>query len=66
MNQLAHIDRDGPIAIAIATAIATAIAIAIAVAVASGPRALLPEFITKLILERSPSIGRIRNLRIIR
>lgn len=47
MNQLAHIDRDGP------------------VAVAPGPRALLPEFITKLILERSPSIGRIRNLRII-
>jgi hypothetical protein len=37
MNQLAHIDRDGPVA----------------VAVASGPRALLPEFITKLILERS-------------
>lgn len=51
MNQLAHIDRDGPVAVA--------------VAVAPGPRALLPEFITKLILERSPSIGRIRNLRII-
>ncbi|CAE6908374.1 hypothetical protein R69927_05835 [Paraburkholderia domus] len=49
MNLLAHIDRDGPVA----------------VAVAPGPRALLPEFITKLILERSPSIGRIRNLRII-
>ncbi|MFL9937269.1 hypothetical protein P0D88_52185 [Paraburkholderia sp. RL18-103-BIB-C] len=53
MNQLAHIDRDGPVAVAVA------------VAVAPGPRALLPEFITKLILERSPSIGRIRNLRII-
>lgn len=47
MNQLAHIDRDGP------------------VAVAPGLRALLLEFITKLILERSPSIGPIRNLRII-
>ena len=35
------------------------------VAVAPGPRALLLEFITKLILERSPSIGPIRNLRII-
>jgi hypothetical protein len=32
---------------------------------ATVPRALLPEFIIKLILERSPSIGRIRNLRII-
>ncbi|VVD33782.1 hypothetical protein [Paraburkholderia dioscoreae] len=32
---------------------------------ATEPRALLPEFIIKLILERSPSIGRIRNLRII-
>jgi hypothetical protein len=29
------------------------------------PRALLPEFITQLILERSPSMGRIRNLRIL-
>lgn len=29
------------------------------------PRALLPEFITKLILERSPRIGRIRNLRVL-
>jgi hypothetical protein len=51
MNQLAHIDRDGPVAVA--------------VAVAPGPRALLLEFITKLILERSPSIGPIRNPRII-
>jgi hypothetical protein len=51
MNQLAHIDRDGPAAVA--------------VAVTPVPRALLPEFITKLILERSPSIGPIRNLRII-
>lgn len=32
---------------------------------ASIPRELLPEFITKLILQRSPGIGRIRNLRII-
>lgn len=29
------------------------------------PRALLPEYITDLILQRSPTIGRIRNLRII-
>jgi hypothetical protein len=29
------------------------------------PRALLPEFITQLILERSPSIGKIRNLRLL-
>ncbi|KGX30604.1 hypothetical protein AQ808_20700 [Burkholderia pseudomallei] len=29
------------------------------------PRALLPEFITDLILQRSPTIGRIRNLRIL-
>ncbi|MGF6998284.1 hypothetical protein P3T25_006665 [Paraburkholderia sp. GAS32] len=32
---------------------------------ATVPRALLPEFVTSLILERSPSIGRIRNLRIL-
>ncbi|MFM0363083.1 MULTISPECIES: hypothetical protein [Paraburkholderia] len=49
MNQLAHIDRDGPVAVAVTPV----------------PRALLLEFITKLILERSPSIGPIRNLRII-
>lgn len=29
------------------------------------PRALLPEFITELILSRSPQIGKIRNLRIL-
>jgi hypothetical protein len=29
------------------------------------PRALLPEYITNLILERSPSIGKIRNLRVL-
>lgn len=29
------------------------------------PRSLLPEYITDLILQRSPTIGRIRNLRII-
>jgi hypothetical protein len=29
------------------------------------PRALLPEVIEKLILERSPRIGRIRNLKLI-
>ncbi|MFB9124550.1 hypothetical protein E2553_37845 [Paraburkholderia dipogonis] len=32
---------------------------------ASVPRALLPEFLTDLIRERSPRIGRIRNLRIL-
>ncbi len=32
---------------------------------ANVPRALLPEFVTKLIVERSPSIGKIRNLRIL-
>ena len=32
---------------------------------ATVPRALLPEFVTNLIVERSPSIGRIRNLRIL-
>lgn len=32
---------------------------------ANVPRALLPEFITDLILKRSPSIGKIRNLRIV-
>jgi hypothetical protein len=32
---------------------------------ANVPRALLPKFITDLILKRSPSIGRIRNLRIL-
>ena len=37
MNQLAHIERDGPVAVAVA------------VAVAPGPRALLLEIITKLI-----------------
>jgi hypothetical protein len=31
---------------------------------ATVPRALLPEFIANLILERSPTIGRIRSLRI--
>ncbi|RQU42688.1 hypothetical protein DF142_11460 [Burkholderia cenocepacia] len=29
------------------------------------PRALLPEYITDLILQRSPTIGRIRHLRIV-
>ncbi|WP_269503940.1 hypothetical protein [Burkholderia sp. IMCC1007] len=29
------------------------------------PRALLPEYITDLILQRSPGIGRIRNLRVL-
>jgi hypothetical protein len=29
------------------------------------PRALLPEYITELILSRSPTIGKIRNLRIL-
>jgi hypothetical protein len=29
------------------------------------PRALLPEYITELILKRSPSIGKIRHLRIL-
>lgn len=29
------------------------------------PRALLPEYITDLILQRSPTIGRIRNLRVL-
>lgn len=29
------------------------------------PRALLPEYITELILGRSPTIGKIRNLRIL-
>jgi len=32
---------------------------------ATVPRALLPEFITNLILQRSPGIGRIRNLRLL-
>ncbi|MCX4159664.1 MULTISPECIES: hypothetical protein [Paraburkholderia] len=32
---------------------------------ASVPRALLPEFIINLILERSPGIGRIRKLRVL-
>jgi hypothetical protein len=32
---------------------------------ANVPRALLPEFITSLILERSPRIGKIRNLRVL-
>jgi hypothetical protein len=32
---------------------------------ANMPRALLPEFIADLIRERSPNIGRIRNLRIL-
>jgi hypothetical protein len=32
---------------------------------ANVPRALLPEYITNLILERSPTIGRIRNLRVL-
>ncbi|WP_321889967.1 hypothetical protein [Paraburkholderia bannensis] len=29
------------------------------------PRILLPEFIAELIIERSPSIGKIRNLKIL-
>jgi hypothetical protein len=29
------------------------------------PRALLPEYITDLILQRSPTIGRIRDLRVL-
>lgn len=29
------------------------------------PRALLPEYITELILQRSPGIGHIRNLRVL-
>lgn len=29
------------------------------------PRALLPEYVTELILSRSPQIGKIRNLRIL-
>ena len=32
---------------------------------ANVPRALLPEFIASLIVERSPAIGKIRNLRIL-
>ncbi|MEM5426763.1 hypothetical protein [Paraburkholderia ferrariae] len=32
---------------------------------ANVPRALLPEFISGLIVERSPTIGKIRNLRIL-
>ncbi|MFD1556694.1 hypothetical protein ACFSHT_13845 [Paraburkholderia silviterrae] len=32
---------------------------------ANVPRALLPEFIANLIAERSPSIGKIRNLKIL-
>jgi hypothetical protein len=32
---------------------------------ANVPRALLPEFIAELIIERSPTIGKIRNLRIL-
>jgi len=32
---------------------------------ANVPRALLPEFISDLIVERSPTIGKIRNLRIL-
>jgi hypothetical protein len=32
---------------------------------ASVPRALLPEYIASLITERSPTIGKIRNLRIL-
>lgn len=32
---------------------------------ANVPRALLPEFIASLIIERSPTIGKIRNLRIL-
>ena len=32
---------------------------------ASVPRALLPEYITDLILKRSPQIGKIRHLRLL-
>ncbi|MEM5300024.1 hypothetical protein VSR82_37980 [Burkholderia sp. JPY481] len=32
---------------------------------ANVPRALLPEYIANLIAERSPTIGKIRNLRIL-
>ena len=32
---------------------------------ANVPRALLPEYITSLIIERSPTIGKIRNLRVL-
>ena len=32
---------------------------------ANVPRALLPEYIVNLIVERSPSIGKIRNLKIL-
>ena len=32
---------------------------------ANVPRALLPEYITDLILKRSPRIGKIRNMRIL-
>jgi hypothetical protein len=32
---------------------------------ANTPRALLPEFITELIMGRSPQIGKVRNLRIL-
>ncbi|TCK94682.1 hypothetical protein [Paraburkholderia sp. BL9I2N2] len=32
---------------------------------ASLPRDLLPDYITELILQRSPAIGKIRNLRIL-
>ena len=32
---------------------------------ANVPRALLPEFIAKLIAQRSPAIGKIRHLRIL-
>ncbi len=32
---------------------------------ANVPRALLPEYITELILQRSPRIGKIRHLRIL-
>ncbi|MBB5501246.1 MULTISPECIES: hypothetical protein [Paraburkholderia] len=32
---------------------------------ANVPRALLPEYITNLIIQRSPAIGKIRNLRIL-
>lgn len=32
---------------------------------ANVPRALLPEFITNLLLERSTRIGKIRNLRVL-
>lgn len=32
---------------------------------ANVPRALLPEFVASLIIERSPTIGKIRNLRIL-